>query len=422
MSGRRAAPHPAPAPAIALAVRLDGGPGILFRQAAGGRRRADLRRPQVPLVAAGGRRQSPPRTWNVSHDDAADAGLGRFLRRDVAGRTAAALQHPARRHEPGRPAARAAVLRATSSARPTRATRPGTACPRGSPAGRRCTACVGTPPSLIAHDSTTTTSRTGLSGWTQDRCPYGRVCSARRRELSHPTGWLSTAEGAADAVAGVPEVSLGASAGVPRRGTAPVCGHGAEHRPDPWPVRARRRCTVLDPLKITLVEFSPSGGLFQFAVQMGEALADRGHEVELLTGPRPELASRRCPGSPSSRLCPPGTPARARGTTGLKRRLRRVVRAGRYHLAWGVLLRRTRAHPARRRPVLRRPVPRRRPGAAPGWRADARAGPSGAGHPGPLAAALQRAASPPARCSAEPAAERLDGPGLPQHGRPPRAR
>jgi hypothetical protein len=46
-------------------------------------------------------------------------------------------------------------------------------------------------------------------------------------------------------------------------------------------------------LRITLVEFNPSGGLFQFAVQLGEALADRGHDVELVTGPDPELASRR---------------------------------------------------------------------------------------------------------------------------------
>ncbi len=40
---------------------------------------------------------------------------------------------------------------------------------------------------------------------------------------------------------------------------------------------------------IVLVEFSPSGGLFQFAVQLGDALAAAGHRVELLTGPRPEL-------------------------------------------------------------------------------------------------------------------------------------
>ena len=110
---------------------------------------------------------------------------------------------------------------------------------------------------------------------------------------------------------------------------------------------ARRGCTVLTALKITLVEFSPSGGLFQFAVQLGEALADRGHEVELLTGPRPELSSRR----PNFRIepcLPTWHASEGAEDRRLKRRLRRVVRAGRYHLAWAVLLRRL----ARTRPDI----------------------------------------------------------------------
>jgi glycosyltransferase involved in cell wall biosynthesis len=45
------------------------------------------------------------------------------------------------------------------------------------------------------------------------------------------------------------------------------------------------------PLRILMVEFSPSGGLFQFAVQLGRALAERGNSVQLLTGPDPELRS-----------------------------------------------------------------------------------------------------------------------------------
>lgn len=44
-------------------------------------------------------------------------------------------------------------------------------------------------------------------------------------------------------------------------------------------------------MRITLVEFNPSGGLFQFAFQLGEALAGRGHDVELVTGPDPEFTS-----------------------------------------------------------------------------------------------------------------------------------
>ncbi|MGY1846855.1 glycosyltransferase family 4 protein [Blastococcus sp. SYSU DS1021] len=98
-------------------------------------------------------------------------------------------------------------------------------------------------------------------------------------------------------------------------------------------------------LKVTLVEFSPSGGLFQFAVQLGEALADRGHDVELLTGPDPELPSRH----PGLRVVP-GLPtwhaAEGASDPPLQRRLRRVVRAGKYHLAWVALLR----HVARTRP------------------------------------------------------------------------
>ena len=42
---------------------------------------------------------------------------------------------------------------------------------------------------------------------------------------------------------------------------------------------------------MTLVEFAPAGGLFQFAYQLGLALAERGHDVELLTGPQPEFHS-----------------------------------------------------------------------------------------------------------------------------------
>lgn len=87
------------------------------------------------------------------------------------------------------------------------------------------------------------------------------------------------------------------------------------------------------------MEFSPSGGLFHFAVQLGEALADRGHDVELLTGPRPELSSRR-PGFRVSPVLPTWHASEGAGDRPLKRRARRVVRAVQYHAAWMVLLRR----------------------------------------------------------------------------------
>lgn len=43
---------------------------------------------------------------------------------------------------------------------------------------------------------------------------------------------------------------------------------------------------------IAFAEFSPSGGLFQFTAQLGEALAQHGYDVHLFTGPRPELAAK----------------------------------------------------------------------------------------------------------------------------------
>jgi glycosyltransferase involved in cell wall biosynthesis len=112
---------------------------------------------------------------------------------------------------------------------------------------------------------------------------------------------------------------------------------------------------------VVLVEFSPSGGLFQFAVQLGEALAARGHRVELLTGPRPELATTQ-PGFTISPVLPTWHPAAGAADSRTRRRLRRGVRAVRYHLAWlvviGLVLRRS----PRRRAGDERPLPRRRPG------------------------------------------------------------
>jgi glycosyltransferase involved in cell wall biosynthesis len=93
------------------------------------------------------------------------------------------------------------------------------------------------------------------------------------------------------------------------------------------------------------VEFNPSGGLFQFAVQLGGAMAAAGHEVELVTGRRPELA----PGASGLRVAAvlptwhPG--AEAVEPTAL-RRLRRPLRALRYLAAWARLAR----HLARTRP------------------------------------------------------------------------
>ncbi|HEY3684823.1 MAG TPA: glycosyltransferase family 4 protein [Streptosporangiaceae bacterium] len=86
-------------------------------------------------------------------------------------------------------------------------------------------------------------------------------------------------------------------------------------------------------LAVTLVEFSPSGGLFQFAFQEGEALAARGHRVELLTGPAPELAAR-VPGMTVTPILPTWHPADGAGDAPLLRKARRGWRALRYLAAW----------------------------------------------------------------------------------------
>jgi len=93
-----------------------------------------------------------------------------------------------------------------------------------------------------------------------------------------------------------------------------------------------------------LVEFSPSGGLYQFAFQQGEALARRGHRVDLVTGPDPELTSRTS-GMTVSPVLPTWHPADGAEDAPVVRKARRVYRAGRYLAAWWALhrhMRRTR--------------------------------------------------------------------------------
>ncbi len=86
------------------------------------------------------------------------------------------------------------------------------------------------------------------------------------------------------------------------------------------------------PLRIVLVEFSPSGGLFQFSFQMGKALAEAGHRVTLLTGPDPEMTSS-VPGFEVASLLPTWHPGA--GVEPLViRKLRRGSRAARHVAAW----------------------------------------------------------------------------------------
>lgn len=87
---------------------------------------------------------------------------------------------------------------------------------------------------------------------------------------------------------------------------------------------------------IVLVELSPSGGLFQFAVELGNALAAHGERVELWTGPRPEMRSS-VTGFTVRSVLPTWHPADTEVRSRLFRLLRRGLRAGQLVLAWVVL-------------------------------------------------------------------------------------
>jgi len=81
---------------------------------------------------------------------------------------------------------------------------------------------------------------------------------------------------------------------------------------------------------------SPSGGLFQFAFELGNALATRDQRVELWTGPRPELVSSN-PNFTVRSVLPTWHPGDAGVHSRLFRLARRVLRAGQLVFAWMVL-------------------------------------------------------------------------------------
>lgn len=98
--------------------------------------------------------------------------------------------------------------------------------------------------------------------------------------------------------------------------------------------------------RTVLVEFSPSGGLFQFAAQLGSALADRGEEVELWTGPDPEITSEEA-GFAIRSVLPTWHPNDNPEGSYATYLLRRGKRAGQLVLAWLVLAGQLRRRPPR---------------------------------------------------------------------------
>ncbi len=85
-------------------------------------------------------------------------------------------------------------------------------------------------------------------------------------------------------------------------------------------------------LNIVVVEFLPSGGMFQFSYLFADALAAAGHRVTLLTGPDPELRARR-PGLTIQPILPTWHP-NADEATGVRRKVRRGVRALQLAESW----------------------------------------------------------------------------------------
>lgn len=96
-------------------------------------------------------------------------------------------------------------------------------------------------------------------------------------------------------------------------------------------------------LNIVIIEFLPSGGMFQYSFQFAEALARAGHRVRLLTGARPELTS-----STSNfdviEAFPTWHPNIDLGGSTLRRKARRVGRALLLVESWRRALLYTRRH------------------------------------------------------------------------------
>lgn len=108
-----------------------------------------------------------------------------------------------------------------------------------------------------------------------------------------------------------------------------------------------RTRALTTPLDVVIVEFLPSGGMFQFSFQFAQALAQAGHRVRLLTGPRPELTSS-LPNLDVVEAFPTWHPNVDLGGSPLRRKARRLQRALLLAESW----RRTLSYLRRHRPDI----------------------------------------------------------------------
>ena len=94
-------------------------------------------------------------------------------------------------------------------------------------------------------------------------------------------------------------------------------------------------------MRIAVIEPVPFGGLLHYAVQLADALAERGNDVDLICARDNELSGR---GGPARRreLLPPGAPATSGSPNPLERRARQARTAVRLARTWGRIAREVR--------------------------------------------------------------------------------
>lgn len=90
-------------------------------------------------------------------------------------------------------------------------------------------------------------------------------------------------------------------------------------------------------MRVAFVEFTPSGGLFQFSAQLAGGMAAVGDEVHFFTGPDPELPAQH-PDEHLHAVLPTWHPADSEPVATITRKVRRALRAGQLALAWAKVL------------------------------------------------------------------------------------